>query len=480
MNPTRQPGAAPSPLARRPAFSLVELMIATVILGFGLLMIGAVLPIAWKSSLDNSAHTRASAAASLAKFAVQGKCLVDSRRDLFDNTAAVRNDTLLPPDTVPDLDDNASYALLGDWDTADLVDDNGDGAADLDAAGLPLVRPRVHALHLENWALSDSSRFLPANPPPQTLNRTVPEAPLLIEFYPDTLIDNRAVGMPAQVALAGSDPILSRVGAAVVSLRERVFPPLPETLTPEDPQWEELLRGQTFAWSAFHLLTRVPRSPGDVRNFLFYYVTLRRGPASRFARQDFNTLVPLAAPRALPDSDDVLFPIAWRVPLLIVESQSSGVPSVAFAGVESQDLPVLPSISPSLAAGQAALAPLANASCKVAAMLPRGSAFIDEQSGIVYRVTQREYLQDGDGGTDELARLTLDKDVRPADLAVDPALELTNGALNGAGALRRNRVIWVFPPSVEPGSRNPADGGVRFSGPNPVVEIRVEPLTLRP
>ena len=38
------------PTARR-AFSLLELMIATIILGFGLLMIGAVLPIAWKGSV---------------------------------------------------------------------------------------------------------------------------------------------------------------------------------------------------------------------------------------------------------------------------------------------------------------------------------------------------------------------------------------------------------------------------------------------
>ena len=104
-------------------------------------------------------------------------------------------------------------------------------------------------------------------------------------------------------------------------------------------------------------------------------------------------------------------------------------------------------------------------------MFPRRSFFIDELNGNVYRVSEREYIDNAAGETNRLARLTLDLEVTITDLEGD--LGLPN-ILDDP--LSRNRIVWVFPPSVATGLRNP----VKFTGANPVVEIRVETLTLMP
>ena len=111
-------------------------MIATIILGFGLLMIGAVLPIAWKGSVRASELTRAEGASRTAKYYVQKKTRVDGLRDLFVNAT---NDPLLPPESqtppgfnvTPDAGivrgaQGVSYSLSGDFDTID-PDLDGDG-----------------------------------------------------------------------------------------------------------------------------------------------------------------------------------------------------------------------------------------------------------------------------------------------------------------------------------------------------------------
>ncbi|MCH8853647.1 MAG: hypothetical protein IID41_13490 [Planctomycetes bacterium] len=442
-------------------FSLLEIMIATIILGFGLLMIGAVLPIAWKGSLEASELTRAEGASRTAKYYVQKKCRVDGLRDLFDPN----NDPLFPGGDGPDslasrvlLDrDGVSYSFLGDYDTIDDID--GDDIPD----------PLVHALHLENWAMNPDALFLCDSNTANDLS--VPEAPIVLELSPGY---NQKVGIPADLLLVGAcSNYPLGIGAPVIKLRDRLYPPIPDTLTPEDVnQWRELLTSRRYAWAVFHRLARVPRSPTDPRYFHMYYVTLRRGNnTSRFARQSsVDGIVPFAPPIALPDTEDVMFPIAWRVPLLVIESQSPGVPAIAFAGAINADVDAFlaAGLDPPLSSATP-IAPVDNDACRVADMFPRGSFFIDELNGNVYRVSQREYIDNAAGQTNRLARLTLDTEVTIADLLVP----LASGPLVGT---ERNRIVWVFPPSVAAGIRNP----VNFTGGKPVVDIRVETLTLMP
>ncbi|MCZ6654973.1 MAG: hypothetical protein O7D91_18345 [Planctomycetota bacterium] len=459
------------------AFSLLEIMIATIILGFGLLMIGAVLPIAWKGSVESSELTRAEGASRTAKYYVQKKTRVDGLRDLFVNGT---NNPLLPPESqtppgfivTPDAGnvpgaEGVSYSLLGDFDTIDF-----------DGFGNP--RPLVHALHLENWAIDPDASLLCDGNTPNDLS--VPEAPILIEK--DFTTDPRLVGIPANLFAVGAclnAPYdLLGIGAPVIKLRDRLYPPIPDTLTPEDVnQWREVLTSRRYSWAVFHRLARVPQSPTDPRYFHMYYVTLRRGNnTSRFARQSsVDGIVPAVPPIALPDTEDVMFPIAWRVPLLVIESQRSGqppsgVPAIAFAGAIDADADAFlaAGLNPPLSSSTP-LAPVDNNACRVADMLPRGSFFIDELNGNVYRVSQREYIDNAAGQTNRLARLTLDMEVTITDLEGEDG---TPNLLENATL--RNRIVWVYPPSVAAGIREP----VNFTGGKPVVDIRVETLTLMP
>ncbi|MCH8969681.1 MAG: hypothetical protein IIA66_11260 [Planctomycetes bacterium] len=167
-----------------------------------------------------------------------------------------------------------------------------------------------------------------------------------------------------------------------------------------------------------------------------------------------------------------MFPIAWRVPLLVIESQSPGVPAIAFAGAIDADADAFlaAGLNPPLSSSTP-LAPVDNDVCRVADMFPRGSFFIDELNGNVYRVSQREYIDNAAGQTNRLARLTLDMEVTITDL------EREDGTPNLLeNATFRNRIVWVYPPSAAAGVREP----VNFTGGKPVVDIRVETLTLMP
>ena len=151
-------------------------MIATIILGFGLLMIGAVLPIAWKGSLEATSYTVAEGASQTAKFHVNKKCRVDGLRDLFDPL----HNPLAPPDGLADSPDPAgqpvSYSFVGDVDTPDaFVDLNGDSVIDYKDSV-----PRVHALHMENWAMDADSLFICNDNLADDLS--LPEAPILISI----------------------------------------------------------------------------------------------------------------------------------------------------------------------------------------------------------------------------------------------------------------------------------------------------------
>ncbi len=423
----------------RRGFSLVELMIGTIILGLGLLMIGAVLPIAWNSSIETAAQTRADGATEAAKYFMQAQARVMGGRDLFGNATFSPLGGGDGPDNASDIGGQcfaASYSFIGDYFLNPSDTNTPNAPCDANYADSNQL---VHALSMENWAVDEDSQFVS-----DERSLLVPEAPSLI----DTLT-GVGVGVPLSIETnSGSFGVLQQVGVPVVGLRDRLFPQIPTALAPSvdvDSQWRRILDERKIAWAVFHRILRVPRSPADARHFLCYYVTLRRGDSSnRYARQGGSALPPDEAPFALGSVDDVRFPIAWRVPIQILPN-ATGVPSIANVG------PGLP-------------APVDPNRCNVADMFVPGAWFIDEYNGLVARVTQREFIN----AEATAARLTLDQSILPADLDLAPLSSDTTV-----------RNVWVFPPPVQPTERSSGEEVV-FKAFNPVINIRVEPLTIVP
>ena len=256
-----------------------------------------------------------------------------------------------------------------------------------------------------------------------------------------------------------------------VAIQERLYPPMAPmpidlptnpTYGVEMARWNDLLSQRRYCWAVFHKLDYDP-CPGagaapttdSARSFTVYFVTLRRGqPTHRYARQDPGSpgalLVPdfvddtcpaallgtSVAPAALPVTEDVMFPVPWRVQIEIVAPLASvGIPAQAITNSAAYPTNSL-----------------------VTDMIQRGSALIDELSGKVYEVTSREV--DPSAPTPR-AIVTLDQ-------------EITLAEWTQYGALR---TVWVFPPPAE---RDPSGAVIGFTGPQPVVGVEVRRMTFWP
>jgi hypothetical protein len=111
----------------------------------------------------------------------------------------------------------------------------------------------------------------------------------------------------------------------------------------------------------------------------------------------------------------------------------------------------------------------------VVQMFPQGTQFVDEVTGVVYRVVKQRIAVTGDSAT-----LTLDKEVLAEDIDDGGNFRTPGQAPTvDLNAVEKTvRTVWVYPPSVEPGR---ADGTPpTFSGNSPVVSIEVEGLTFAP
>jgi hypothetical protein len=233
-------------------------------------------------------------------------------------------------------------------------------------------------------------------------------------------------------------------------------------------------------WAVFHRVSTQLKAnaeaAGTMRSFDVYYVTLRRGqPTYRYARQKRESTPspcyfpppPLApAPVPLPSSDDVMFPVAWRVQveipataLLSPRGNPSGIPT---------EILVPPTNTPARDAAKA----------MIMQMFPPGAQFIDEVSGQVYRVVKQRLT----GAQSDQAFLTLDReiffedvDLPPNDIRCD--VFCTPGVVD---ALERLRTVWVFPPPVQPGRLGADENVLVFEGSPPVVNIAVRSLQIVP
>ncbi len=429
----------------------MEMMIAIIVLGLGLVMVATVFPVAWGRARKLSEFTSQEAIAETAYTTVKLLGRVDS---LELNIGSFAGDLLYDNDT-ENLTPTPPYpgTLVVFSDT------------------------RVHALNLENILVSgrlSTPEFVEEDP-----------------FEREGIRDAFLVPFADIEGIFGDALFLNHQ----VRFRSRVYPPLPARESPDlsiaDPAWDAALGTRRFAWAVFHRLHEAtgpdnPSAPlgppyvpqyeteaaiNTTRVFDVYPVTLRRPRStSRYAQQDpdfvpnpHDLSAPVVAPAALPSTDDVKLPVPWRVQVWIPATEipenridwlSSGIPTEI-------EVPVF-----GAPPGAAFLVD----------MFPTGAWFIDEISGEIYRVTKRRVSVDGNK-----AFLTLHREMTFDDVEI-PVTYYPCGGACFDGTIQdpeeRRRTVWVFPPPVD-AVRGPGDVPV-FSGSQPVVSIEIRSLSVFP
>lgn len=449
------------------AFSLLELMIAIVILGLGLIMVATMYPVAWMRARDLSEFTSHQSATEAAHALVQ--------------TLARANDGAgSPPPLAGSFAGDLVYDQSATWGGAKIV---------------ATPNTRVHAFYLENLTVAPR-RFVPDRLEPwRTPQQRSPEYP---PWYLASDQQNQTGGetMLNPSYLLALDTICDQKNdcdnlflSAQIQFGSRLYPPLGPRddveangkFSGDDLKWDEALDSTRFAWAAFHrllepdfsaLVGNFALSDEDTiederlyeqdRVFQMYYVTLRRPQATlRYARQDPDPdkipnpgqrEIPVT-PAALDPELDVILPEPWRVQVYFPKAQIK--PQADSTGI------------PTEIEVNTANAPTAGF---VVDMFQVGTQFIDEQNGAIYRVIKRRIQTQKTGGSTEEAYLTLDREVVIEDLDDGAYPDGPDGKLDmWVDYSETLRTVWVFPPPVE--SERTRHGAPIFMGKQPVVDV---------
>jgi len=429
------------------------MMIAVVILGLGLIMVATLFPVSWTRARLLAEFTSQTHATAEAEASVKLLARVDGER---------RSDGS-PLDALSFKGDQVLYEGV-------FFNPNS----------------RVHAMNMQNIQVEDRK--------PSAVS-FVPEYPWENEPFPDPF-DEVAVCMGPNAV-----DTFRRFEATYFQPQfrfcDRVYPPMQPPPLEDDPdydrkfeRWNTVLDSRRYAWTVFHKLgtdyvNRVEaKDPADpsrlsrlecpsrsgvvggpietTRTFTMYYVTLRRPRAmQRFARQKEEPLpnpysrLDEAVVRPRPPDEDLMFPVPWRVQITMPEGIlpsefATAVPTEVGVNVRrdngrriDRDLDIL------------------------VEMFRRGTVFIDELNGHVYRVEKRRLA----GKKDDQAFLTLDREIVLEDINDFIEDEFLQDE-------ERLRAVWVFPPSVKRRERD--DDPLVFDGAQPVVGVDIRTLTISP
>lgn len=421
-------------------------MIGIVILGFGLIMVATMFPVAW---------TRARA---LSEFTVE--------RAITENA----HTTIGMLTRVSSISREAS-SFEGD----PLCGPTGPTGPIGPIGACVNVRSddRVHALHLENVQVERPRGFVDED----SWKLADPDG--LLEFVRDQ-----------ETGLNSGDNVVDQsYFRKRINFQERVFPPMAHRddvdlatgkFTGPDDRWDDELDTRRFGWAVFHRLRapvvddseRITPAPcvtdelGRVRSFDMYYVTLRRGQSThRYARQNPNKTPnpcvlgtsPAPAPDALGPGEDVMFPVAWRVQVefLMDPNPVPGIPTEI----------VIPPNGSGFNDSQRLM---------LIQMFQRGTRFIDEINGEVYEVLDQRVSAAADQAT-----LTLDREVLFDDLNI-PDGDNRCEPCDDTSLIPQEllRTVWVFPPPVEP--RASSSDPIIFKGKSPALAIDVRTLNVAP
>ena len=404
-------------------------MIAIIILGLGLVMVATMFPVAWNRARQLSDFTVQKASLANAHAAVSSLLSVAGPPG---ETSGFVGDLILvsASQAASSVGGGSNNRASDDW---------------------------VHALNTENMNVEDR-RFV---------DERSWELERAWDFFNDSDLSDFFPGSYQQ---------------AQVRFHQRLQPPAPRrkgidanrVLQDPDDEWDEALDTRRFAWGVLHRLREPVFDPNATRSFDMYYVLLRRSqPTHRFAMQDpgsapdpTNLTGAAMTPAALDPDQDVMIPVAWRVQVQFPGGQRF---------IVSKDSPNGPSTEitfppPGVGPGREQLVQ----------MFQRGTVFVDEVKGHVFRVAKRRLT----GANADTAVLTIDREVFIEELDLpsddfrcaycqpfDPFA--TNDGLDPAELLR---TVWVYPPPVEP--RGSAGDPLAFAGPPPAVDIEVRTLTI--
>lgn len=520
---------------RRPCrgISLAEMMIAVVILGLGLLMVATLFPVSWLSARKLAEHTTTLSCQEAAHQTLETLLKVDGA----DEPSAV----LLAGDQMK----------IGDCTPCEGAPTAAASSTYVQGSpGVPI--PRVHAFNMANVLFEGKRQFVSENV--WDLERTT-LGEIVRVADGDDVYDYQYLGQACAIdGDAGNDLEYNLSGRAkggvairsfltpIVALQDRVYPPLPNRptsdftkWTAEDQRWDDSLGTRRYAWSAFYrfdteyvknsaedldpsrdgcspldgepLRTYSDSSIDATRLMTVYYATLRRPRANmRYARQDPES-VPHPDPRqalrdgptqiaALGSDKDLMFPSPWRVQVLLPEKIGS---RARCADPDDNDPSKCPTgVATEITVNDAKLGRIDGSSPSwVVDLFDRGTIFIDELSGQIYRVEKRRLTDD-----DTVAHLTLDREIVIEDKGInfgdddsisncDPSSDPDCSPCESfkkppwdvpgnryLDDCERLRTVWVFPPPVQ-GGRG-AGEPLTFDGSPPVVDISVRTLTIAP
>lgn len=441
----------------RPAFSLLEVMIALIILGLGMVMAATIFPVAWQRARQLSEHTVRQAVLPAATLAVE---------------------TLVPA-SGPDFT-AAGFA-------GDLLYD-----ADYYFAGGYIVSvsdTRVHAMHLENIQVEQ----------PQFVSENPWQSEYQLDLEKELQNDLELSPGPDKSNPLNPLILIDRTyQTPQIAFHQRVQPPMPKRIitnaaglfsnfdTPTT--WDDTLASRKHVWGVLHRLREyVGPNPnvimstderialaaqqiGSSRSFEMYYVLLRKPQSTlRYALQDPTTApvpnlfngFPQFAPGALAGKFDVMFPVPWRV-----EIRFAGLKNAAnFTGVPTE-ITIPPINFPTTPGARATMVQ----------MFPRGAQFVDELSGDLYRVAKRRVIGFEDDPAFR-AVLTLDREIFIEDLDLEPTNNCNACGLDGTAIPQELlRTVWIYPPPAEP--RNDDNPFPTYKAAQPVVSIDVRNVNI--
>lgn len=481
----------------RPAFSLIEMMIAIVILGLGLVMTATMFPVAWTRARTLTEYT--------------------TQRVVAQSAAATITETLRPSGSSFTAYVNAGvqtgkYFISGGSLAGDVFYDPVLHADPDPSLRLPCSPPnqcythlsvlipsdtRVHALHMGNLHADNT----PASDKPYAIERmielcNVTASPMVCRTNYPIADPHMACNGPLD---AGAQFCARSFYAPRVSVGTRLYPPMDDPPASDAAgfnTWLEKFGTRRYSWAALHRLPKpvgplnVPPPPdalgfaesrrlaseaasaaGTTRVFDFYIVTLKRAQTtSRYAVQDplnspiaVTDSLQVANPTARPLGEDVALPVAWRVQVEFPTQVKLGAGPVV-TPTDTTDDPT--GVATEIQVPPSAVA--AGARPMLLGMFPAGTQFVDEISGQVYRVVRRRLNAVGD-----FAFLTLDREVVLEDLDNSPAMG-GNGQIDPLDSVR---TVWVYPPPVV--ERGANDMPV-FDDTSPVVGIDIRSISMTP
>lgn len=480
------PSRRPLRACTRRGFSLIELMIATVILGIGLVMVATIFPVAVSQTRD---AVQKSVVQSVADTAIQ-TLRVKLRTSHAINPSTgnlIPGSTNLPGDR-PYYSDGGGFGNIrsnGLTDLTTITEPTGPSSYDTNPTMIGLET--LESPHTRGFRVIRYVNM--ANPPdPDDKDGTVkfvrrggilfdsPFEAILEPHIPNQFNGGTAAGQAygdnsdnnTPYWWTGPPSIPPRIGTTPkIDVLDLVYPPIEPRWVEEPlnnspgngfPRYQDLVRaaGRRYCWIALGAPTTGAAGNGALPYQVRLFVMFRSELTARYPEQTFvaGFVLRHIQPSPLPTNDDTLFPQPW-----LVKFDDMALATGFHTNYTAE------SVSMDAVMGGTALLPPGTIICtkEVGDLLPAGSIFVDFELGRAHTVLRN------------MAEPTNPDDLRRLIVAPDSELNALNAP--GGSPVDGMKVhypdfpdyAWVIPPPIV------RTGGGRldfyFEGASPVVAV---------